>query len=238
MYNLIYFTEGDKQNNFINSNLTQISNIIKGCIPLNRTINNTTIYDQFIINYIKDHTSRTSNVTWYFLVETSTKSIAALCFVSKISFVYKFSQSVPTYTLLPEKDLTNIRISDQKIEPVLYALCKDKSYPKVGQILLNHIFDILKPHHQAIYLIQESILFKDNYSEIYKINNCSFIDISKYKESNNKLTSYYIDLGFIPCPLTYSIHKCYKTPHYIFFNVFKKTLDSKQKYTSQLSLPH
>ena len=227
-----HFTGGNKID-FIKSHESEIIELFKGCIPLNNSNKiDTTVYDNYIIKIIDNFAYKSDNTEWFFLLDNNV--IQSMCFVANITFVYKMTDNfIPTsYVIYENQTLDNIELLDTvRISPVIYSLCKRKNTSGTGRKLLEFVFTKYK-EYSNIYLIQESILFKDNYSEIYDINNCLFIDLAKYKESNNKLSSYYQSVGFKIIKNYFDVHKC-SDNSYIFFNVFVKDLHTSNKYEEE-----
>lgn len=229
-----HFTEGIN-NDFITEHYDEIVELLKGCLPLNNNKSvDVNIYDKYVKKIINDFNKRTNNNTWFFMLQDNI--IQCLCVVSTIAIGYMInSQTRPiTYELYDDKSLDYVELaSSNKLGPTIYSLCKREGVIGAGKALLDYVFSVVKENNDHVYLIQESILFKDNYSEIYNINNCSFLDLDKYKESNDKLSSYYKSIGF---KLTnyYDIHKC-NNNNFIFFNIFVKDLSTnklQEEYTT------
>lgn len=228
-----HFTEG-VDNDFIKKHYDDIIDLLKGCIPLNNTPDKLDMYDKYIKDIINNFDKRTDNNTWFFMM--SNDKIQCLCVVSKVALGYTVNKTLQTYKIYNNSDLGNTAlINTVKISPVIYSLCKRVGSVGAGKALLEYVFSTIQHKYDKVYLVQESILFKDNYSEIYNINNCVFLDLDKYRESNNKLSSYYQSIGF---KLTnyYDIHRCVDNS-FIFFNIFVKNLTNtnklKDEYTSK-----
>src|SRR5439155_17030388 len=103
--------------------------------------------------------------------------------------------------------------------PCIETLCKDQNYKEVGNFLLNKLFNYLKNKYEKIYLVPESIFYKNNKCSINK---------KKYLESNSKLINYYKKIGFNLSENLYSFEICEiyndNSSKVIFFNVMYKKL--------------
>lgn len=243
-YKFVYFTKLEQQKTFIKEREKEVIQILKGCIPLNRDVldkEDVTLYTEHIRNMLRMYAYSGDSYKWYF--NTVNNKIASLCFIGQKIHMYKTDDKLKTYTLyrtdkcnkydegcelISEKSLSKVQNNVVSKGPVIYSLCKDPSFKNAGRDLLNNVFRLYKSKY--IYLIQESILFKDNYADIFGVDSCRFMDVKRYKEANDKLTNYYKSPAINMKRLKnfYDIYYCYSDQHdvvhYMFFKVFYKKL--------------
>lgn len=249
-YKFVYF-KGEKQKDFIKENESEIIRILKECVPLNKYVedNNEEVkqkYNSYMKKLLKMYAYSGDAYHWYFgMVENK---IAVLCFLGRKKHIYKLENKLQTYRvyrsdeskdlcvekyeedckIIDVENLSKLQNSVESVGPIIYSFCKDKVYPHAGRFLLKNLFKHLKKKFDKVYLIQESILFKDNYSDIFGFDTCRFVDLEKYRESNKRLANYYKGVGMGRMKGFYDIFYCFSEEsdviHYMFFKVFYKDL--------------
>jgi hypothetical protein len=123
--------------------------------------------------------------------------------------------------------------------PVINSLCKNKKYKDVGAFLLNNLSTAMAGKHQVLYLIPESLRFKDNEMDLHLYDDWGascVVDKEKYIESTNELIKYYEKQGFnilkdtylaVSCSIKHPTNTVPPEGTFMFYNVLYKKLNSK-----------
>ena len=196
-YIFLHFKDLNKQQQYIRKNLNRILDLLTICFPIQNPINHIvsqTIYKDIINSELDNQ--------WYFVLNTN-QLIIGLCYIHKELQCTHVTEKdlIDQFEFYNINNLTGwpVRIYQQNttIGPEISTLCKDPNYKNVGRFLLDNILKDLKNTYRTVYLVPESIYYKDNYGVFVLHDYCHFPEgVIKYNEANKKLIKYYQSVGF------------------------------------------
>lgn len=232
-YQFIYFDDINKQKKFINNNKEKMIDMMLNCSPLSipenlKNIDPRIIYTSYLDALIEKK--------WFFILSNlnNDNNIIGFCYltdnfctkITKKSLINKFNPyKINDLSNFPELMNHMIKnVNNTTLSPEISSLCKDPNFKNVGSFLLDNILTYCEGKYEKVYLVPESIYYKNNFSSFIFKNMCDF-DNKKYWESNMKLINYYKSQGFQLSPNLFIIEKCnYSDNKFNVLNVMFKNI--------------